>query len=548
MKKFFASLLVLSCFYVQAQYVDQLVFIRSFNTLQIDSYLTHQGLPSALFPIYYGFDVYKIVYNTVAGDSTPTTASGLMVVPVGAPCKVPIMSYQHGTTIKKSDVPSRLSGEWFIALIAASRGIVGIMPDYLGLGDGPGFHPYQHAQSEATATIDMIRATKEIADSVGAPVNNQLFLMGYSQGGHATMAAHKMIQEHLDNEIHVTASVPMSGAYDMSGTMSEIMLSDSTYPDPYYLPYLFFGFNSVYHLFTNTSDVMIHPYDSILPPLFDGTHNGGTINSVMPQIPKLIMQPFQIDSFRNDSLNFFKEALRKNDTYKWIPNSPMHILYCVNDHSVSYHNTEVAYTWMKNHGATLVDTANISNTLDHYDCAQFAILNAVNWLLTFQYQPLHATFTVTDVTDASVGSVTAIPDHGNAGYNYLWSTGDTTQTITQLGPGVYYVTITDQSLCTYTDSAIVRLEMGINDFALSNVRVYPNPSKGVINVEVKNTNETLKEVQLYNLNGQVLKTYRIDNGYTTQILFSDYSNGVYYLDIKAESGKQLRQKIVLLNE
>jgi hypothetical protein len=260
------------------------------------------------------------------------------------------------------------------------------------------------------------------------------------------------------------------------------------------------------------------------------------------------MQPFQIDSFRNDSTNFFKVALRENDTYKWIPNSPMHILYCVSDHSVSYHNTEVAYTWMKNHGATLVDTANINNTLDHYDCAQFAILNAVQWLITYQYKPLASTVSVTNASTANAadGSATVNPTLGAGNYTYLWSNGDTTATSGNLIPGTYYVTITDKSLCTHTDSATVSIASGIDEFVLSNIRIYPNPAKDVIHVQLQNTDETLKDIQLYNATGQLLKTYRIDNGNDTQILFSDYSNGVYYLDIKAVSGKQLRQKIVLL--
>ena len=38
------------------------------------------------------------------------------------------------------------------------------------------------------------------------------------------------------------------------------------------------------------------------------------------------------------------------------------------------------------------------------------------------------------------------------GYTYLWSNGATTQTITNLGPGTYTVTITDSNGCTTTAS------------------------------------------------------------------------------------------------
>ena len=53
----------------------------------------------------YDVDAYKIIYNTVSFDSTPTTASGLFCVPKNVFCQFPIISYQHGTMTKKSDAP-----------------------------------------------------------------------------------------------------------------------------------------------------------------------------------------------------------------------------------------------------------------------------------------------------------------------------------------------------------------------------------------------------------------------------------------------------------
>ena len=86
------------------------------------------------------------------------------------------------------------------------------------MGDNPGIHPYVHWESEATASIDLIRASREfLMDSLEIWDNNQLFLTGYSQGGHSTMAIHKYIKvNNLQSEFNVVASAPMSGPYALS--------------------------------------------------------------------------------------------------------------------------------------------------------------------------------------------------------------------------------------------------------------------------------------------------------------------------------------------
>lgn len=50
------------------------------------------------------------------------------------------------------------------------------------------------------------------------------------------------------------------------------------------------------------------------------------------------------------------------------------------------------------------------------------------------------------------GSVNALPSGGTAPYSYLWSNGDTTQTINNLGAGTYSVTVSDANDCTEADT------------------------------------------------------------------------------------------------
>ena len=53
------------------------------------------------------------------------------------------------------------------------------------------------------------------------------------------------------------------------------------------------------------------------------------------------------------------------------------------------------------------------------------------------------------------GSITLTIIDGKPPYSFLWSTGDTTQNLTNIGGGTYTVTITDNSGCPVTDSIVV---------------------------------------------------------------------------------------------
>ena len=101
----------------------------------------------------------------------------------------------------------------------------------------------------------------------------RLFLFGYSQGGHATAATAKYIEELYPDEFNVTAAMPMSGAYDLSGSQADFVDNGQPYATPGYLPYIVMGYQSVYHdLYDSIQEVFIAPYDSLMPYYLIG-HN-----------------------------------------------------------------------------------------------------------------------------------------------------------------------------------------------------------------------------------------------------------------------------------
>ena len=225
---------------IQSQYLISSIYLNTTDPSALSSF-TGLNLP-------FDVDLYKIVYNTTGVDGQATIATGAFCVPTNTTCtEFPIGVYEHGTSLKKGDVPSNDIQETYIGKIFAAGGYFVVMPDYLGMGDSPGLHPYCHGESEATATLDMIKAVREfIANDLQMIDNGELFLTGYSQGGHAAMATHKYIEENnLLNEFNVIASAPCSGPYEISGAMADKIMAAS-YSKPGYIVYILASYQLVY--------------------------------------------------------------------------------------------------------------------------------------------------------------------------------------------------------------------------------------------------------------------------------------------------------------
>jgi hypothetical protein len=525
---------------------DSLLF--SMTQSQVDSYMVVQGIPAnPLIHVNNGVSLYKIVYSTRnAQDTGNTIASGLLVVPEGVDCPVPLACYNHGTIADRREVPSRLSYETPIGIILASDGYAMALPDYLGLGDSPGMHPYVHAKSEATATIDMLRASREFAAANGYLLNDQIFLTGYSQGGHACMATHKEMQLHYAGEFDVTASAPLSGPYDISGAQKDLLTSNDPYPDPSYLPFVMFSYQYVYgNLYTNLSDVIVSPYDSLLPPLFDGFHNTGDINAVMPNVPKNIIDPLTFVTFGNDPTHPFNVALRDNDTWRgWVPEAPMKIVYCEGDNAVTYHNAIVARDSFLAAGATTVQAISGGAGNDHGGCVTPALISTKLFFDLYKVVENALSVTVTGEGESVAGANDAgavVHVSGGTGYMVEWSNGATDTIVTGLADGSYNVTVTDGNGCGKVRTVTLGAT-GINTLPKLGVNIYPNPAANGITVTLNSAINQTFTISLSDITGRQVKVINNFNGNNLFIERGTLAKGVYILEIQGE--QVVRKKVI----
>lgn len=321
-------------------------------------------------------------YETVDPYGLSITNSALLILPVGTNGPLPLVSEQHGTAVLKSEAPSQPGHGDIWASVFASYGYAVVVPDYLGLGWSPGYQAYLHAQSEATCAVDALRAGRFLCASNNVTLNGQLFLTGYSQGGHVTMAAHRELEAFHTNEFTVTASAPCAGPYDLGGATIGSMLTNSAYPIPWVFSLVTAAYLPIYQLGDTLEELLASPYRGTLPPLLDGTHTDSQLAAAMPADPIAILRPdFQAD-FRTNASNPFRQALTDNNTYSWTPKAPVKMFHCTGDQVVVFANAEVAYQSFTNSGASSVSIVDpgAPAQLDHEGCWAPSLQGVLTWL------------------------------------------------------------------------------------------------------------------------------------------------------------------------
>jgi hypothetical protein len=349
--------------------------VDSFSTERLDQRWKRIGIPQVISKVRNAVDVYDITYYTTYGDGSQVVASGLYFIPIQAKKAAPLLIYNHGTTIR-SERKLGYNGEGQICLMFSTDGYAVCEPDYVGLGHGERRHLYIHADSEADAGIDMMKAVVELDSLMGLQRDPMIFVSGYSQGGHAAMAVSRKLQEEYSDQYQVTAASPMSGPYDFDGVQADVMFHE--YTQPHYLPYLILSYNEVYKVFDDETfyeDVFSEPYNEIVKGVFNGKHSVGNINDALPIVPKDMLSDSVVNEFQNNPDFRFTKLLQENSMDNWVPEMPMQICYCRGDEEVVYTNALVAHAAMKEMGAKNVKLRKVGGKkYTHRKCADWAVV------------------------------------------------------------------------------------------------------------------------------------------------------------------------------
>ena len=316
------------------------VAVALLTAAQIDTATAQSGLQAISGKARCDVKVVALNYATVgvkAGEQT--NASGVLLVPGGA-CTgaAALVGYAKGTDVEKPRTLANPQDDetFLLAAMYAAQGYAVVATDYLGFAKSKyPYHPYLHADSEATSVLDAVRAAREAAPAVGGSLSGKLMLTGFSQGGHAAMAAQRAAERENPKEFNVVAGAYLAGPYNLSG---QVAAGVAIAGEQFFVPYLVTAWQKVYgNVYADVQTVFKPPYsgyiENLLPSptltyetlVTSGKLPGGPSLTPMQVRNQLFQPDFLADTQNNPNNGLFLDA-KKNDLLGWSPRAP--VLLC----------------------------------------------------------------------------------------------------------------------------------------------------------------------------------------------------------------------------
>ena len=342
------------------------------------AHLTAAQLDAAAAPLpnapraVYDVTAYRLVYRTIDHDGRPTTASGVVVLPDGRRGALTVAEYLHGTLATKAYAASvdDTSTDRLVTALFAGAGLVGVAPDYLGLGLGPGLHPYIDTKTETSASADMLLAARTFAAKRGVGLKRDVLVTGFSQGGRASIGFGRALSRGEVGSFRLGEIRAIAGPYDLLGSELPATFDGGVAPPTaaFYLAYFVTAWNRTVGLYDDPREAFQEPYASTIEGLFDGTHPDEEIVSALPDSPQKLFTPQFAELLQHPTGRLLR-ALQAADQicHDWTPQVPIHLYSGTKDTDVVPANADACAAGLRARGGDV--TVHSMGAVDHVGTA-----------------------------------------------------------------------------------------------------------------------------------------------------------------------------------
>jgi pimeloyl-ACP methyl ester carboxylesterase len=192
----------------------------------------------------------------------------------------------------------------------------------------------------ARNVLDMYKAVMPFLEKTGfQPENDDIYLMGYSQGGATTMAVQHMI-EHHDEDVKIRRVFAGGGPYDVKATYDRFVETD-TASYPCAVPIMMQGMIVGNKLDLDMRELMApYIYDNLDEWVNSKRYTASQINKMIgTNVTHELLTAKGMDRTSKEISEMYK-AMTNNSilSYSWTPKAPVFIMHSIDDETVPYDN------------------------------------------------------------------------------------------------------------------------------------------------------------------------------------------------------------------
>ena len=282
------------------------------------------------------------IYTSEDTKKNPITLSGKVILPADLKIKRYIL-VSHYTIAANEEAPSQT---FSLEAMLVGLGYALIIPDYIGYGiTADKVHPYLVLETTAINVLDMYFQVLPFMEAAGvAPEHDDIYLMGYSQGGAVTMGVQHMIETRYAEQIKIRRVFAGGGPYDVKATYDNFIETNyASYPCA--VPLMTQGVVNGNHLELDLAKIL-QPriYENLDEWINSKKYTTGQLNELIDtHVTDELMTPIGMDRTSYEISELYK-ALTLNSilSYSWTPKAPVFIFHSIDDDIVPYVNATLA--------------------------------------------------------------------------------------------------------------------------------------------------------------------------------------------------------------
>jgi pimeloyl-ACP methyl ester carboxylesterase len=308
------------------------------------------------------------VYESIDVDGNPIQLSGKVMLPADGKIKrcILVSHYTIGSNLEAPSNTFPLEG------VLVKLGYALIVPDYIGYGvTVDKVHPYLVMDLTARNVLDMYKAVIPFLEKAGCvPQYDDIYLMGYSQGGATTMAVQHLI-EHHNEDVKIRRVFAGGGPYDVKATYDRFVETDvASYPCA--VPIMMQGMIVGNKLNLDMSELMApYLYESLDDWVNSKSYTTKQLNELIGSYVTHELLTSKGMDRTSEEVSILYKAMTNNSilSYSWIPEAPVFIMHSIDDETVPYDNAVRAKTKWKG--------ANVQYSLGYYGGHQATCLRFI---------------------------------------------------------------------------------------------------------------------------------------------------------------------------